>query len=69
MVNEMHNQSSSPPVALEPRYITRAPNEEIMLYEGLIHIQSAEPPTECSPNHGISNRSAMASTSARIIVS
>ncbi|PMP87201.1 MAG: hypothetical protein C0184_00430 [Chloroflexus aggregans] len=38
MVNEMHNQSSSPPVALEPRYITRVPNEQIILYEGLIHI-------------------------------
>lgn len=45
-MNEMQNRPSSAPAALEPRYITRVPNEEILLYEGLIHIQSAEPPID-----------------------
>lgn len=45
-MNETHDLFSNTPLALEPRYLTRVPNEEILLYEGLIHIQHTEPPID-----------------------
>lgn len=39
MLDETRRQFQSLPVALKPLYATRLPNEEIVLYNGLIHIQ------------------------------
>ncbi|MCX7859229.1 MAG: hypothetical protein N2385_04000 [Chloroflexus sp.] len=44
MLDETRRQFQSIPVALKPHYATRLPNEEIVLYNGLIHIQVNDQP-------------------------